>query len=176
MALADPPTRLAAWLAPFSVLFTSPTWQRVLVLMNGAILASHRRTVSAALRAVGRDTDGDFARYHAVLNRARWSALAASRVLLGLLIDRFAHDGPIVIGLDDTIERRWGVKIKARGIYRDPVRSSMVISSRRAACAGFRPCCSCRSRGPGGFGPCRFSHVLCPPSDRRRHAAQGIRR
>lgn len=124
MALADPPTRLAAWLAPFSVLFTSPTWRRVLVLMNGAILASHRRTVSAALRAVGRDTDGDFARYHAVLNRARWSALAASRVLLGLLIDRFAHDGPIVIGLDDTIERRWGVKIKARGIYRDPVRSS----------------------------------------------------
>jgi hypothetical protein len=115
---------LAAWLAPFTVVFTCPTWHRVLVLMNGAILASHRRTVSAALRAVGRHDDGDFARYHAVLNRARWSALAASRLLLGLLIDRFAHDGPIVIGLDDTIERRWGAKIKARGIYRDPVRSS----------------------------------------------------
>ncbi|WP_210253001.1 transposase [Beijerinckia sp. L45] len=124
MALADPPTRLAVWLAPFSTVFTSVTWLRVLVLVNGAILAPHRRTVSAALRAMGRDNDGNFARYHAVLNRARWSALATSRILLDLLIDRFAGDGPIVIGLDDTIERRWGAKIKARGIYRDPVRSS----------------------------------------------------
>jgi hypothetical protein len=124
VALADPPTRLTVWLAPFSMVFTSATWLRVVVLVNGAILAPHRRTVSAALRAMGRDNDGNFARYHAVLNRARWSALAASRILLDLLIDRFAGDGPIVIGLDDTIERRWGAKIKARGIYRDPVRSS----------------------------------------------------
>lgn len=41
-----------------------------------------------------------------------------------MLVDRFAAAGPVVIGLDDTIERRWGAKIKARGIYRDPVRSS----------------------------------------------------
>ena len=41
-----------------------------------------------------------------------------------MLVDRFAASGPVVIGLDDTIERRWGAKIKARGIYRDPVRSS----------------------------------------------------
>ena len=30
----------------------------------------------------------------------------------------------VVIGIDDTIERRWGATINARGIYRDPVRSS----------------------------------------------------
>lgn len=92
--------------------------------MTGAILTPHRRTVSAALRATGRDHAADFARYHAVLNRSRWSALAAARRLLGLLIDAFAGTGPVVVGLDDTIERRWGAKIKARGIYRDPVRSS----------------------------------------------------
>ena len=33
-------------------------------------------------------------------------------------------DATVVIGIDDTIERRWGHKISARGIYRDPVRSS----------------------------------------------------
>jgi len=59
-----------------------------------------------------------------VLNRCGWSALAAAQILFLMLIDRFAGPGPVVIGLDDTIERRWGAKIKARGIYRDPVRSS----------------------------------------------------
>jgi hypothetical protein len=29
-----------------------------------------------------------------------------------------------VLALDDTLERRWGRRIRARGIYRDPVRSS----------------------------------------------------
>lgn len=116
--------RLEAWLAPFSVLFTRPTWARVLVLASGAILTTHRRTVAAALRATGRARDRGFSRYHDVLSRSRWSPLAAARLLFGLLLAVFAPSGPIVVGLDDTIERRWGTKIAARGIYRDPVRSS----------------------------------------------------
>lgn len=62
--------------------------------------------------------------YHRVLNRAVWSSRAVSQVLLQLLISIFAPQGPLVMGLDDTIERRRGEKIKAKGIYRDPVRSS----------------------------------------------------
>lgn len=122
--MTDPAGRLARWLQPFSALFTRPTWQRVLVLMMGAILTPHRRTVSSALRATGHSQASDFARYHNVLNRSRWSALAGGRLLLNLLIAAFVPSGPIVVGLDDTIERRWGARIKARGIYRDPVRSS----------------------------------------------------
>jgi hypothetical protein len=91
---------------------------------DGYDLATHRRTISAALRATGHDQASDFARYHEVLNRSRWPALAAARLLLGLLIATFVASGPVVIGLDDTIERRWGAKIKALGICRDPVRSS----------------------------------------------------
>ena len=115
---------LAAWLVPFAHLFTRPTWDRAPVLVEGTLLALHRRTVSAALRAAGRDRAPDFARYHRVLNRARWSARAAAEVLLGLLVAAFAPDGPVVIGVDDTLERRWGKRISARGIYRDAVRSS----------------------------------------------------
>ena len=114
---------LAAWLAPFAGLFTAPTWGRVPVLVEGALLTLHRRTVSAALRAAGRDRTPGFARYHRVLNRARWSARAAAEVLLGLLVAAFAPSGPVVIGVDDTLERRWGKRIAARGIHRDPVRS-----------------------------------------------------
>lgn len=62
--------------------------------------------------------------YHRVLNRAVWSPRAVSRVLLQILVGIFAPTGPLVMGLDDTIERRRGEKIKAKGIYRDPVRSS----------------------------------------------------
>ena len=116
--------RLTGWLSPFEPLFTRPTWRRVLVLIEGVILTPHRRTVSMALRAAGKSDVADFARYHAVLNRCGWSALAAAQILFLMLIDRFAGPGPVVIGLDDTIERRWGAKIKGRGIYRDPVRSS----------------------------------------------------
>jgi len=89
----DEGSRLSAWVSPFRPLFTHPTWQRVLVLIEGAVLAPHRRTISAALRAAGKDEDAGFARYHAVLNRCRWSALAASRLLFVLLIDRFAASG-----------------------------------------------------------------------------------
>ena len=122
--LSAPADLVAEWLRPFAPLFTRPTWHRVLMLVTGALLAPQRRTVTAALRAAGLEQAVHFARYHAVLNRACWSALAVSRVLLARLVAAFASTGPVVIGLDDTIERRWGGRIKARGIYRDPVRSS----------------------------------------------------
>jgi hypothetical protein len=114
----------AAWMQPFSHSFTAPTWQHVLVLIAGAILSPGRRTVAAALRVTGLDQDPCFTNYHRVLNRNRWSSRRVARCLLRLLVTSFVPDGPVIIGLDDTLERRWGAKIKARGIYRDPVRSS----------------------------------------------------
>jgi hypothetical protein len=119
------PAILADWLRPFQSAFTAPTWQHAMVLIMGAILVPGRRTVASALRVAGLDQTPHFTNYHRVLNRNRWSARWLSRCLLGLLIAAFVPpDQPVVIGLDDTIERRWGAKIKKRGIYRDPVRSS----------------------------------------------------
>ena len=90
-----------------------------------AILAPGRRTVSAVLRILGRECDRDFCTFHRLLNRAAWSSRVAARQLLIVLVKALVPSGaPVVIGLDDTIERRWGAKISARGIYRDPVRSS----------------------------------------------------
>jgi hypothetical protein len=111
-------------MAPFRNFFTAPVWEHVLVLVTGMVLAPGKRTVSAALRVMGLGATRDFALYHYVLSRARWNSRAIARTLLTLILDRFAPIGPVVIGIDDTIERRWGRKIAARGIYRDPVRSS----------------------------------------------------
>ena len=108
----------------FAPVFSRRVWQHVQVLLVGAIFAPGKRTVTAVLRIMGLSGDRHFQTYHRVLNRAVWSSLEVSRILLGILVSTFAATGCIVLGLDETIERRWGPKIKARGIYRDPVRSS----------------------------------------------------
>ena len=123
---SDPlPPCFLARLASFADLFTRPTWSHIPLLLAGAILAPGRRTVTAALRILGRDRDPAFCTFHRVLNRAPWSSRATAGRLLLLLVNCLLPAAtPVVIGLDDTIERRWGAKISARGIYRDPVRSS----------------------------------------------------
>ena len=117
------PPALAAVMVAFRPLFDHRVYDRASVLVVGALLAVRTRTVTAALRITGHD-HARFSAYHRVLSRARWSCLDAARILLALVVARFVPDGPVVVGLDDTIERRWGPKIDARGIYRDPVRSS----------------------------------------------------
>src|SRR5262249_1812132 len=122
----DPlPERFPRALLAVAYLFTPPAWPNVLMLLAGVILTPGRRTVTAALRILGRERDPHFCTFHRILSRAAWSSRAAASRLLLLLISSFlpATD-PVVIGFDDTIERRWGPKIRARGIYRDPVRSS----------------------------------------------------
>jgi hypothetical protein len=103
----------------------------------GCILAPGKRTVSVCLRMTGRAETPRVSSYHQILNRARWCPRALARVLLCLIVVRLVPEGPIVIGLDDTIERRWGRKITARGISIVTLFGQvMVISSKRAVCDG----------------------------------------
>ncbi len=118
------PTEMIRVLLPFAPLFSKRVWQHVQLLLVGMILAPGNRTVASALRAVGLEEERQFCRYHRVLSRAVWSSREASRILLGLLIEAFVPEGPLVVGIDETLERRQGKKISAKGIYRDPVRSS----------------------------------------------------
>src|SRR5512140_3794554 len=108
----------------FRRLFSKRIWAYAQILLVGAILSPAERTVAAALRVMGLSGEKHFQNYHRVFNRAVWSSREASRILLGLLVNAFARRGPVILGLDDTIERRRGAKIKAKGIYRDPVRST----------------------------------------------------
>src|SRR3954462_11312559 len=118
------PARFARVILAFAPLFVHRTWRHARVLLIGAILAPGRRTVASVLRMTGRSRERRFVNYHRVLSRAAWEPRAGARVLLGLLIGAFAPSGPVVMALDDTIERRRGKRITAKGIYRDPVRSS----------------------------------------------------
>jgi len=119
------PEAIILTLAPFAPLFSERVWLHAQVLLLGAILTPGARTVTAALRVMGLATERHFTNYHRVLNRATWSALQGSRILLGVLLTLLVPPGAtIVLGADDTVERRSGRKITAKGCYRDAVRSS----------------------------------------------------
>lgn len=119
------PESIISLLCPFAMLFHARTWTKVQVLLVGAVLSPGKRTVTSALRVMGLSGDGNFARYHHVLNRASWPSLKLSRALLYLLLRHLdAGAKPLVFGIDETVERRRGKRISAKGIYRDGVRSS----------------------------------------------------
>jgi DDE superfamily endonuclease len=118
------PTTMIQVLAPFAPLFSERVFQHVRLLLAGTMLAPGKRTVASALRAVGLQEERRFCRYHRVLSRALWSSREVGRVLLELLVETFAPEGPLVLGVDETLERRRGKRIVAKGIYRDPVRST----------------------------------------------------
>jgi DDE superfamily endonuclease len=119
------PEAIILVLAPFAPLFSHRVWLHAQVLLLGAMLAPGARTVTTALRVMGLAAERRFTNSHRVLNRATWSARQGSRILLGLLITLLVPPGAtIVLGADDTVERRAGRKITAKGCDRDAVRSS----------------------------------------------------
>src|SRR5262247_3036548 len=127
------PAELLPLIVEFEPLFSKPVWEHAKVLLVGAILAPGKRTVTACLRVVGLSQERCFTNYHRVLNRARWSALEASRILLQLLVGTFAPRGELVLGLDDTIER--GAAIRSKPKVSTATRCDLPIrtSSRPAA-------------------------------------------
>jgi hypothetical protein len=122
LSLADWIMTVLGEFAP--AIYGMSTWYKIEVVVIGAILARGQRTVSAGLRVMGLSHERKFAMYHHVLSRAVWSGLEVSAILLRLLVKTFDRGRPLVFGVDETMERRRGEKIAAKGIYRYPVRSS----------------------------------------------------
>ncbi|PLS79381.1 MAG: hypothetical protein CYG59_13510 [Chloroflexi bacterium] len=118
------PSAIIAILSAFAPLFTQPVFQHVHVLVIGTILTPGRRTVTNALRVLGLQHSIQFQKYHRVLNRATWSSRKVAHTLVRLLVNCFVPEGVLVMGIDETLERRQGNKIAAKGIYRDAARSS----------------------------------------------------
>jgi hypothetical protein len=127
MATSSPSVSTSRWrLRPliFLPLFSRRVFAHAQLPVVGAIPAPGQRTVTSVLRVMGRCHDEHFQNDHRVLNRAQWWPLEASPRLLWLLLDAFVPEGPVVMGIDETIERRHGEQNAAKGLDRDPVRSS----------------------------------------------------
>jgi len=123
--MPTPSAEIIQVLSVFGAAFTVPTFAKALTLLNGTILAPGRRTVTAALRMVGLGDDKHFTNYHRVLNRDHWSPMVLSKLLLGLIIQVFLAEGlPLVLLVDDTLERREGKKIRYKSRFHDAVLST----------------------------------------------------
>lgn len=124
-------TGILAVLAAFASEFSRPTWKNIQVLLMGAILCRGPRRISSVLRIMELASIRNFSKYHRVLSRAEWDGLALAKILLGLLIKLLPESWPILVTVDETLERRRGKKIKAKGLYRDAVQStqSNVVTS-----------------------------------------------
>lgn len=122
------PAALSGVLEPFAPAFRRRTWARAQLLLVGALLCPGTRTVAAALRVLGLDQSRAFSGFHRVLSRARWSGLALARILLRQLAAAFVPEGAeMVFAIDETLERRRGARITAKGLYRDHARSSKSV-------------------------------------------------
>jgi hypothetical protein len=111
-------------LSPFKILFSKPSWEKALTLLFGTLLCVGKRTVCSALRVMGLKDEAGFAKYHHLLNRAQWSLMLGAKILFRMLLPLIPRHLPIVMLIDETLERRRGKKIAAKGYYRDAVRSS----------------------------------------------------
>lgn len=139
--MLTPSQEIIQLLSAFAPVFTQPTFQKVLVLLYGTILTPGKRTVTAALRVLGKDAEPNFGKYHRILNQAVWSPLCLSRILLSLLVKTFVPSGmPLVFIVDETLERRAGKQIAYKGWFRDAVRST---GNKVCVSLGIRWCCVC---------------------------------
>lgn len=116
------PPAFAAWLAPLLAGFSRRVRPKAAALAVGALLAVGPRTVANCLRALGLADDPGFAAYHRVLSRNAWAGLAPARALLRRVVADFAPSGPVVIGLDHTLERRGGPRVGPAARFYDPCR------------------------------------------------------
>ena len=101
------PAEIIAVMSHFAPAFTRPSYEKAVVLIVGTVLAKGRRTVTGALRAVGKGKETRWSKYHHLLNRARWSGLQVGQILLNLIVNTLLKaDEPITIAVDETLERR----------------------------------------------------------------------
>ena len=148
-------------LSIFTIAVTVPTFAKMMVLLQGTILTSGRRTITAALQAMGLSDEGEFSKYHQVFNRAKWSPWVLSKLLLALLVKScLPPEAGLVLLIDDTLERRRGQKIKYKGWFRDPLRSTV---KRVSTSLGIRwLCVALTVRVPWSGRPWALPFILVP--------------
>jgi hypothetical protein len=130
------PLALATVSGAFAPLFARRVVAHVQRRMVSAILAPGTRPITSVWRVMGRRDEQPFQNDHRVRNRAQWWPLEARHRLVGLRLDAFGPEGPVVMGRDETIERRRGEQMAATGISRDPGRSSHPPASTPGGYAG----------------------------------------
>lgn len=159
----------------FSIAFTRPTFQRVTVLILGAIMAVRQRTVTGMLRAAGSLAKGHWSDFHRILSLRVWSNWPLGRVLATLILELAPPDQPVVLVVDDTTPQHKGKQVYGKGCHHDAVRST---HSHKVWVWGHKWVVrsTSSSRSPPGPGRCRCSARCTGPRNSTPRKAGGTRR
>jgi hypothetical protein len=99
---------------------TLPTFHSFVVIVTGWVFAS-RRTVTRMILAAGSAAAKHYCSYHRVFSTARWSLDAVGLAVFDL-IEPYLGD-TVLLGLDDTLARKRGLKMFGVGMHHDPLLS-----------------------------------------------------
>jgi DDE superfamily endonuclease len=108
----------------FQPAFSTPTYNRFLVLLLGALLTTGRRTITNVLRTVRQQAPGHVSSYHRVFSQRHWSTWTLARGVMTFLLNHVVPPGPVFLAGDDTVAEHPGPKVLGKGRHRDGVRST----------------------------------------------------
>jgi hypothetical protein len=118
-------------LLAFAATFTSPTYQRWLLLCVAAIVTPGRRTITNLLRTVQSLVRGHPSSYHRVFSHRRWTLWGLGHALASFILTHWVPQGPVALAGDDTVEEHQGRKVFGKARHRDPVRSTHTFTAWR---------------------------------------------
>lgn len=104
-----------------SVTMTVPSLDSLTTILTGWVFA-RRRTVTQMIASVGDAARKHFSSYHRLFSTARWCRDSAGLAVLDLMWP-FLGD-VVMLGLDDTLARKRGLKMFGTGMHHDPLLSS----------------------------------------------------
>jgi hypothetical protein len=104
-----------------SATMTAPTFTSFSTVLTGWIFAG-RRTITRMILAAGDSADKHFSSYHRLFSAARWSLDAVGLALFELMQPFLGN--VVMLGLDDTLARKRGLKVFGAGMHHDPLLSS----------------------------------------------------
>lgn len=115
---------MEASIRQFSSCFTKPSFQTFCVIVAGWLLGHGRRTVTRVLLTGDGLKRKTFSCYHRFFSQARWAVDAVGRIVLSVVLKFIPQDAPIVVAVDDTLNRKTGKRIWAADMHHDPLLST----------------------------------------------------
>lgn len=121
-------------LQPLSCVMTTPSFNSFVTVLTGWVFA-RRRTVTGMILAAGAVGTKHHSAYHRLFAAARWSLDELGLAVFGLLILPLLGDGLVLLGVDDTLARKRGLKVFGVGMHHDPL-----LSTRRTSVKNWGHC------------------------------------
>jgi hypothetical protein len=100
---------------------TTPTFQSLMTVLTGWVFAS-KRTMTRMILAAGTAADKHYSSYHRLLSAASWSLDAVGLAVFDLVAPYLGD--VVMLGVDDTLARKRGLKMFGAGMHHDPLLSS----------------------------------------------------